>query len=167
MFHESFQKYKVLEYLSKFITNWAKLQNQTVHYSVHYDVWQCNVLEYNDAITKPPSAIVPTLKRFLSCFTFDKVPEFLFLVRDYCIRVIIKSVTDSIKELLSRKEWSPLCHFWTLSVAKKKWNVNTCKCNMKKNRTCGAQLLLTYFHTRNLLKVATNCLKLISQECAG
>ena len=32
------------------------------------------------------NAIVPTLKRlFLSFFTFDEVPEFLFLVRDYCI----------------------------------------------------------------------------------
>ena len=33
-------------------------------------------------------------------------------------------------------------------------------------RTCGAQLLLTYFHTGSLLKVATNCLRLISQKCA-
>ena len=38
----------------------------------------------------------------------------------------------------------------------------------KRNRTCRAQLLLTYFHTGllSLLKVATNCLRLISQECA-
>ena len=70
-----------------------------------------------------------------------------------------KSVIDSIKE------FAPLCHLWTLSVTKKKWNVNTCKGNMKKkNKT--AQLLLTYFHTESLLKVATNCLTLISQECA-
>ena len=58
-------KYKVWEYLSKFITNWAKLQNQTVHYSVHYDVWQCIVLEYNVVITKLSNAIVPTLKKKL------------------------------------------------------------------------------------------------------
>ena len=59
---KAFKKYKVWEYLSKLITNWAKLQNQTVYYSVHYDVWQCNVPEYNVAIRKLFSAIVPTLK---------------------------------------------------------------------------------------------------------
>ena len=75
---------------AKFITNRAKLQNQTVHYSVHYDVLQCNVLECNVAVTKLSNAIVPTLKKlFLSSFAFDKVPEFLFLVSDYCICVII------------------------------------------------------------------------------
>ena len=38
----------------------------------------------------------------------------------------------------------------------------------ERNRTCRAQLLLTYFHTGllSLLKVTTNCLRLISQECA-
>ena len=112
---KAFKKYKVWEYLSKLITNWAKLQNQTVHYSVHYDVWQCNVPEYNVAITKLFNAIVPTLKElFLSCFTFDRVPEFLFLVRVivyvsslvfvFFVLTQSKSATDSIKELLSRKE---------------------------------------------------------------
>ena len=81
---KAFKKYKVWEYLSKLITNWAKLQNQTVHYSVHYDVWQCNAPEYNVAITKLFNAIVPTLKElFLSCFTFDRVPEFLFLINQF------------------------------------------------------------------------------------
>ena len=38
----------------------------------------------------------------------------------------------------------------------------------KRNRTCRAQLLTTYFRTGllSLLKVATNCLRLILQECA-
>ena len=91
MFHESFQKYKVWEYLSKFI--------------------ECNV-----AITKLSNSVAPTLKKlFLSCFAFDKVHAFLFLVRDYCIDVSSlvfvffvltqsKSETDSIKEFLSMKE---------------------------------------------------------------
>ena len=63
------------------------------------------------------------------------------------------------------KKLSRLCHFWTLSVTKNKWNVNR-RAIYKKKRTRGAQLLLTYFHTGSLLKVATNCLRLISQECA-
>ena len=58
-----------------------------------------------------------------------------------------------------------LCHFWTLSVTKNKWNVNT-RAIYKKKRTRGARLLLTNFHTGSLLEVATNCLRLISQECA-
>ena len=43
----------------------------TVHYSVNYDVRQCNVLEYNVAITNLSNAIFPTLEKlFLSCFIF-------------------------------------------------------------------------------------------------
>ena len=64
------------------------------------------------------------------------------------------------------KKLSHLCHFWTLSVTKNKWNVNTGEIYILKKRTRGVQLLLTYFHTGSLLKVATNCLRLISQECA-
>ena len=58
MFNESFQEH----YLSKFITNRAKLQNQPVRHSVHmhYDVSQCNVLKGNVAITILSNAIVPT-----------------------------------------------------------------------------------------------------------
>ena len=37
----------------------------TVHYSVNYDVWQCNVLEYNVAITNLSDAIFPTLEKLL------------------------------------------------------------------------------------------------------
>ena len=41
------------------------------------------VLEWNLAITELSNAIVPTLKKlFLSCFAFDKVPQFVFIVRD-------------------------------------------------------------------------------------
>ena len=92
----------------------------TVHYSVNYNVWQCNALEYNVAITNLSKAIFPTLKKlFLSCFTFDKESEFLFLVLGACQRLLFmcmsllvsvsfvfnsKSViTDSIEELLSRQ----------------------------------------------------------------
>ena len=65
------------------------------------------------------------------------------------------------------KKLSHLCHFWTLSVTKNKWNVNTRAIYIYiYKRTRGAKLLLTNFHTGSLLEVATNCLRLISQECA-
>ena len=48
------------------------------------------MLECNVAITKLSNAIVPTLKKlFLSSFAFDKVPEFLFLVRDYFVAELL------------------------------------------------------------------------------
>ena len=55
------------------------------------------MLECNVAVTKLSNAIVPTLKKlFLASFAFDKVPEFLFLVRDYCICVIIREIKIAI-----------------------------------------------------------------------
>ena len=61
-----------IEYLSKFITLQTELSSKiTVDYSVNYDVWQCNVLEYNVAITNLSNAISPTLEKlFLSFFIF-------------------------------------------------------------------------------------------------
>ena len=90
------------------------------------------MLECNVVITKLSNAIVPMLKKlFLSSFAFHKVPEFLFnflsgiiafvssLVFVFFVLTQSKSVTDSIKELLSRKEMISSLSFVDVTCNKK------------------------------------------------
>ena len=100
------------------------------------------MLECNVVVTRLSNANVTTLKscfylvsHFIRCLNTSLLSGIivyvLSLVFVFFVLTQHKSVTDSIKELLSRKEMiSSLSFVDDIPVTKRKWNVNTYKGNM-------------------------------------